>query len=315
MKRTSTLAAIVVLGMGAALAAQRGAPPLPNPGEIRLPPIEKIQKVKENLYVIPGAGGNTAVFVTAAGVVLVDTKVPNNGQAILEQVRSVTNRPVTTIINTHSHFDHVGSNEAFAASVDVIAHENTRDNMAKMAEVKSAANAMPDRTYKDRLTIGRGADQVDLYHFGPGHTNGDTFVVFPALRTVHTGDLFAEKQPPLLDRANGGSGVAYPDTLEKAVKGIPNVDTVIPGHSAVMKWADLVEYAEFNREFLKAVENLHHAGRTPEQAGAELRLPAKFNAYVSATPPAPGLEFLGSGQQRARGNVATIMAELNAPGR
>jgi glyoxylase-like metal-dependent hydrolase (beta-lactamase superfamily II) len=242
----------------------------------------------------------------------VDTKVPNNGQAILEQVRTVTDRPVTTIVNTHTHFDHVGSNEAFPANVEIVVHENTRVNMAKMADVASKPNAMPDRTYKDRLTIGSGADQVDLYYFGPGHTNGDTLVVFPALRTMHTGDLFPEKQPPLLDGDNGGSGVAYPDTLERAVKGVRNVDTVIPGHAAVMKWADFVEYAEFNREFLRAVENLHHAGRTAEQAGAELKLPARFNAYVSPAPPPPGLEFIGSGQQRARRNAAAVIAELNA---
>jgi cyclase len=299
MKRSVVLAAIVVIGLTLAAAAQQP----------QLPPIEKIQKVKENLYVIPGAGGNTAVLVTGTGVVLVDTKVPNNGKSLVDQVRSVTDKPVTTIINTHTHFDHVGSNDFFPDNVEVVAHENTRANMTKM---KLAANAMPDRVYKDRLTLGRGNDQVDLYHFGAAHTNGDTFVVFPALRTLHAGDVFAEKQPPLLDRMNGGSGRAYADTIDKAVKGIPNIDTVIPGHSPVTKWSDFVEYAEFNREFLKAVENLHHAGRTAEQAAAELKLPAKFNAYVSATPPAKGLEFLGSGQQRARGNVATIYTELNA---
>ena len=297
MKRSAVLVAIVVAGAAIAAAQQP-----------QLPPIEKIQKVKDNLYMIPGAGGNTAVFITANGVVLVDTKVPNTGKSIVDQVRSVTDKPVTTIVNTHTHFDHVGSNDFFAQNVEVVTHENTRANMTKL---KLAANAMPDRVYKDRLSLGRGADQVDLYYFGAAHTNGDTFVVFPALRTMHAGDVFAEKQPPLLDRMNGGSGRAYADTMDKAVKGIANVDTVIPGHSPVTKWADFVEYAEFNREFLRAVENMHHAGRTAEQAGAELKLPAKFNSYVSAAPPAKGLEFLGSGQQRARGNVATIYAELN----
>jgi glyoxylase-like metal-dependent hydrolase (beta-lactamase superfamily II) len=310
----------VCSGLAIAVTAQQpppgrgrgGALQLPPASQIKLPPIEQIQKVRDNLYVIPGAGGNTAVFVTATGVVLVDTKVPNNGQAILDRVRSVTDKPVTTIVNTHTHFDHVGSNEFFPANVEVVTHANTQANMARMEELKGKPNAMPDRTYKDRLTIGRGADQVDLYYFGPAHTNGDTFVVFPSLRTMHAGDVFPEKQPPLLDGGNGGSGVAYADTMEKAVKGIRNVDTVIPGHSAVTNWAAFVEYTEFNREFLNAVQAARKAGRTAEQAGAELKLPAKFNAYVSATPPQPGLEFLGSGQQRARGNVAAIYAELNA---
>ena len=307
MKRTAILATIVLTGTAIAVAAQQ-QPPAGRGGAPQLPPIEQIQKVKDNLFMIPGAGGNTAVFVTANGVVLVDTKLANNGQAILDRVRSVTNRPVTTIINTHTHGDHMGSNEFFPASVEIVTHENTQTNMAKMAEVKGKPNAMPDRTYKDRLTINRGADQVDLYYFGAAHTNGDTFVVFPALRTLHAGDVFAEKQPPLLDGSNGGSGVAYAETMEKAVKGIPNVDTVIPGHSAVTNWAAFVEYAEFNRAFLSAVQAARKAGRTAEQAAAEFTLPAKFDAYVSTAPPA--VAFLGTGQQRARGNVAAIYAEL-----
>ena len=70
----------------------------------------------------------------------------------------------------------------------------------------------PDRTFRDRLTIGRGLDQVDLYYFGPAHTNGDAVVVFPAVRVMHTGDLFLWKGPPLVDVGSGGSGVAYPET-------------------------------------------------------------------------------------------------------
>ena len=104
---------------------------------------------------------------------------------------------------------------------------------------------MPDRTFRDRLTIGRGPDQIDLYYFGRGHTNGDAIVAFPAVRAMHTGDLYAWKAAPLIDPENGGSGVEYPQTLEKAVKGIRNIDTVIPGHAPVTTWAAFVEFAEY----------------------------------------------------------------------
>lgn len=301
MKRSTILTAVVLVGTAVALFAQ-GA---------QFPPITGIDKVRDNLYVVQGQGGNTAVLVMATGVALVDTKLANHGQAILDQVRKVTNRPVTTIINTHTHSDHVGSNGFFPATVEIIAHENTRANMARMADLKSTPNALPDRTYKDRLTLGRGGDQIDLYHFGAGHTNGDTLVVFPAVRAMHAGDLFAWKSLPFIDAGNGGSGVAYPATIERAVKEIRSVDAVITGHmSTVQRWADLVEYGEFNRAFLSAVENAHHAGRTAEQATAEMKLPPKFNSYVGDQP-MPGLEFLGPGRARIRGNVDVIYAELN----
>src|SRR5690606_5133611 len=104
---------------------------------------------------------------------------------------------------------------------------------------------LPDRTFQDKLTLFSGDESVDLYYFGPGHTNGDAFVVFRNARVMHSGDIFATKGLPLLDVNNGGSGVAIADSLTKAVAGIPNVDRVITGHSDVFPWQDFVDYAEF----------------------------------------------------------------------
>src|SRR5262245_66115680 len=104
MARRRFLPTIVVVALAVAGAAAQQQRP-------RIPPTGAIKKLSDNLYVIPGAGGNTTVFVTQAGVVLVDTKLPNNGEAILTQVRTVTNKPVSMIINTHSHPDHIGSND------------------------------------------------------------------------------------------------------------------------------------------------------------------------------------------------------------
>src|SRR5438874_11660966 len=113
MPRRRLLAAIVVAGLAVIGAAAQQQRP-------RIPPTGTIKKVRDNLYVIPGAGGNTTVFVTEGGVVLVDTKLPNNGEAIMNQVRTVTDKPVSMIVNTHTHPDHIGSNEYFPASVAVV---------------------------------------------------------------------------------------------------------------------------------------------------------------------------------------------------
>jgi cyclase len=274
MRRGLMMALIV--GIGAAVTqAYQPAPP---------PNVAQIEKVKDNLYMITGqgGGGNTAAFITANGVVLVDTKNPNWGQAILDQVKTVTNKPVTHIINTHTHGDHVGSNEFFPASVEIVAHENTGANMVKMPSFADPAKkfALPDKTFKDKMTVLSGADAIDLYFFGRGHTNGDIFVVFRGLRTMHAGDIFARKGTPLLDMNNGGSGVQIGETLGKAAAGIKDVDTVIPGHSTVMKWADFLEMGEFNREFLSAVQAAIKAGKTADQALADLKLPAKFSEYA-----------------------------------
>lgn len=129
------------------------------------------------------------------------------------------------------------------------------------------------------MTLFSGAEAVDLYYFGAGHTNGDALIVFRDARVMHSGDIFAAKGLPLLDVNNGGSGVAIADTLTKAANGIRNVDRVITGHSDVMQWQDFVDYAEFNRLFLEHARASRAAGKTPEQAAADLRLPPKFNGY------------------------------------
>ena len=130
------------------------------------------------------------------------------------------------------------------------------------------------------MTIGSGADQIDLHYFGRGHTNGDAWVVFPALRTVHSGDIFASKAVPLIDEANGGSMLQMPDTLLKAYNGIKNVDAIINGHTPRQTaWADLKEFADFNKDLVTWMQPELKAGKTPEQAAAGWKLPEKYKDF------------------------------------
>src|SRR5262245_12815406 len=123
MKRFAVMLGLLLAGAISLMAAQQ---------QPTQPPSLEIQKVKEKLYVITGGGGNTAAFITQKGVVIVDTKNPGMGPGILEKVKSVTSNPVTMIINTHTHGDHVGSNSAFTGTVDFVAHENCKASMENM---------------------------------------------------------------------------------------------------------------------------------------------------------------------------------------
>ena len=288
MKRIMVLAGLVVLGALSLLVAQQA----------RQHNVAGIEKVKDNLYIISGSGadnqatfsgGNVAVFITDAGVTLVDTKLPGFGPTILERIKTVTNKPVTRIINTHTHGDHTGGNGSFGATVESIVQENTRTNMTKMKEFSGAnAQFIPKRTYKDKLTVGSGKDQIDLYYFGRGHTNGDSFVVFPALRTMHVGDMFAWKALPYVDTDNGGSVVEQPESLAKAVATVKNVDTIINGHIPVGTWNDLREYADFTKDFVDFARASLKAGKTVEQAASEFKVAPKFKGYAASLSPAFG---------------------------
>jgi cyclase len=305
MRRRIVLGTLMAAGTLSLAVSAYQAPPSPP-----APKVVEVEKIKDNLFLLKGGGGNTAVFVGTTGVVVVDTKLPGWGQPILDKVKELTPKPVTTIINTHTHGDHVSGNVEFPATVDIVTQENTKANMEKMATPTgipagtmpnvfqaSGGKGMPKRTFKDTMTLDKGADRIDLYYFGRGHTNGDAFVVFPALRVMHAGDIFARKGPPLLDANNGGSGVAIGDTLAKAAAGIKAVDSVITGHSTVMTWADLQEYARFNQDFLEWVRAEMKAGKTVEAAAAEYKIPEKYAGYTD-------------NPERVKLNVGVIYDEL-----
>ena len=280
MQRTAVLLIVSLLCLGLVTAQDRVK-------------VIEAERLEDNLFVLrgEGGGGNTAVFITTDGVVVVDTKNPGWGEPILEQIRALTSNPITTLINTHSHADHVSGNVAFPASVEFVTHETTKTNMEAMrpytgrteppVNVFEGANGrgLPTRTFTDRMSLGSGDDQVDLYYFGPAHTGGDAWVVFPSLRTLHAGDAFLGKRVPFLDAANGGSGVAIPDTLQKAHDAIPDVDTIITGHGPQASWDDLNEWAAFNRDFLEMVRVGRAAGRSVDEIGDAWTVPANYNEY------------------------------------
>ena len=284
MKRSILLSGLVIVGLAAAAVSAYQQPPAP-PG----PKVIVVEKLKDNLFVLKGdgGGGNTAVFVGTKGVVVVDTKNPGWGQPILDKIKELTPKPVTTIINTHTHGDHVSGNVEFPATVDVVAHENAAASMKRMKGANgnifenNQGRGLPKRTYKDKLTLMSGADQIDLYYFGRGHTDGDTWVVFPSLRIVHAGDIFSGKNLPLLDTNNGGTGLEIGDTLAKAHSSIKNIDTIITGHSVQMTMADLKEYSDFNKDFLAFVQSGKKAGQSPSQIAAAFQIPAKYVGYAA----------------------------------
>jgi glyoxylase-like metal-dependent hydrolase (beta-lactamase superfamily II) len=297
MSRTSVLGGLI--GVGALAVAVAGQQPQ------QRATLPDLQKVKDNLYVIMGSnpmprsdftGGNTGVFITDAGVTVVDTKLAGYGNDIIAKIKAVTNKPITTIINTHTHGDHTGSNDGFPASVEIVAHENTKANMMKMDAFKGdKAQFLPKRTYQDKLTLGSGKDRIDLYYFGPGHTNGDTFVVYPALRVLQMGDMFAWKDAPLYDRNNGGSGVEHPKTLGKLLAAVKDVDTVIPGHSPLTTLKDVQEYQRYTAELLSLTETAMKAGKSADEAAASIDLTSKYQGYKN---------------ERVKAAVAAIYDEL-----
>jgi cyclase len=290
-------AAVLVTGFAVPTSRRLTVPTLLAQGGGKIVRMQTLN-VRDILYVLTG-GSNTLALMRDEGVLLVDTKPGGWGKAIRDNIESVTDQQVVTIINTHAHADHVGGNVDFPSATTIIAHASAKARMEKM-DIFAGANAkfLPNTVVSDRMSLLDGNDRIEIYYFGRGHTDGDLVVVFPEKRLAHLGDLFPAKAAPLIDADGGGSGVAFPDTLAKAIAELKGVARITTGHdeaSAVMGVAtgasvinanprtmsikDLQEYADFNKDFLEAVKQAIAAGKTADEAAKTLQLPERYKAY------------------------------------
>jgi cyclase len=297
LKRLMVFGAVLT---GAALSVTVAALQQPVGGQ-QAPAVVQVDKVRDNLYVMKGGGGNSSVFITATGVVVVDTKNPGWGRPLLDAIKSVTDKPVTMIVNTHTHGDHVSGNVEFPATVEVVTHENTRKNMEAMRPASFVAppaggpapniftqnngRGMPRRTFKGTLSIGRGADRIDLHYFGRAHTNGDAFVVFPALRLMHVADVYPNNGVPGMDSNNGGSGIEYAATLKRAADFADsnNIETIVNGHrDTTSTRAELRQYVQFVADYVKYAQDAKRAGKGVDEGISGWKVPDKYTGYSNA---------------------------------
>jgi cyclase len=242
----------------------------------------RIEKVKGDLYMISGEGGNVAVHVTSEGVLLVDDMFDRNHADILARVKSVTDKPLKYVINTHQHDDHAGGASKMLPIVEVIAHKNARANLADIKQpyyedTPGTPIGLPRVTFSDELSVNLAGKEVRAKYFGRGHTNGDVVIYFPDLKAIHTGDLFlgrpagrggaAQTRPPgvniYVDYAQGGSFLEWTKTLDGILQ--LDFDTVIPGHGPVSTKADIVKFRADLETMRNRLAGMVNEGRTKSE--------------------------------------------------
>jgi cyclase len=261
----AALAAAPAIPAQAPAGGRGGAPP---------PAPQKIMQIKPNLYIVTGGGGNSTVRVTKAGIILVDTK--NLGDQfyneLLQQIKTVSDQPVKEVIITHVHQDHSGNTGKFIeAGARVTANEGEK---AETATYTSPAGkpAAPSATYTDKTVVKLGSAKAEVYHFGKGHTGGDSIVYFPDLKVVSGGDVIVGVQPNF-DYPNGGSLLEAQKVLAQVAK--LKFDTVVPGHSApnspTMTRADFDAYKQKVDTLVARFKELIKAGTPKEEILAKVK--------------------------------------------
>lgn len=259
--------------------------------------VHKVEKLAENVYCITGSGGNIGLVVTEKGAVLIDDQFEKLVPGLLEAVKSVTDKPIKYLINTHWHGDHTGGNLALESQVTaIVAHTNVRtrlkqDQEAAAKKAKEKGEAAPRQGGLPEITVGvpdpkalatmaihLGGAEMHLLHQGPGHTDGDLIFGMPKTHVMHLGDLFFNGLTPYIDLESGGSLEGMIANAEGLLAWIPEDVKLIPGHGPVGTKKDLARY----RDFLKAVQA--HVKANPGRSGAELDAAFDHKAWSDFKP-------------------------------
>jgi len=246
----------------------------------------RTEKVKDGLYVIRGPflpcgtrgcrpngpddglihePGDVALRVTPEGLILIDDKYPENVADVLAQVKAVSSLPVKYLLNTHHHGDHASGNVNIRQmGIDIIAHKNIRANFLRIKQPGE-----PNIVFADQAAVYLGGVEIQLFYLGRGHTNGDTVIYFPDLKTVHTGDLIIDGMP-VIDYDAGGSALEFVKTIDNLLK--MDFDTMIPGHGRVMKKDDVRAYRARFAEMNRRMRELARKKVPKNQVQAQLKL-------------------------------------------
>ena len=233
------------------------------------PSKQELVKLEDDLYVIHNdfVPGNTTALITNAGVVLVDDKFDVDHASIMAELKKVTSQPIKYVINTHHHGDHSGSNVKMQAlGAQIVASEEAWQNM-----VDGNQPGPPNVTFENEAHIHLGGKNVDLYHFGRAHTNGDVVVLFKQDRVLAAGDMFTfgDATPELIDYAGGGSAKEWTKTLDSAL--MLDFDGVVPGHGVVTNKREMAKYRDSTLSLRNKVHEMLVAKKSRDEIAAMLR--------------------------------------------
>ena len=269
-----------------------------------LAPAGEMKTLRNNVGIFTERGGTIAWMIDKEGLVVVDTQFADTAVHLIEAIRKQNERRVDLLINTHHHGDHSGGNIAFKGIVDkVVAHKNSKANQERTAIAAKSEDKQlyPDTTFDGTWSQKVGSETLSLHYFGPGHTNGDSFVHFENANVVHCGDLMFNRRFPNIDRAAGASIANWIVALGKARKTFSKDTLYIFGHGAegfpvTGTEKDLIAMQNYLSKLLKFIKKEIKAGKTKEQI-----LEAKYQVIPGAE------EWKGQGIERS---LTTAFDEL-----
>ena len=220
------------------------------------------QRVRDNVYMLKGSGGNIGVLTGEDGIVMIDDQFLPLGKKIQDAIAALDNGPIRFTLNTHIHGDHSGGNEYFKAlGSTLVAHDLVRERMIKEPRDE---NAWPAITFPDKLSLHLNGQDIDLIHFEPGHTDGDIIIHIKQANVFHMGDVFVRYGYPYIDMSSGGNINGLITSVEKALSLMNDQSLVIPGHGELCKKEDVKKYRDRLANIRDQVASALKKGKKPE---------------------------------------------------
>lgn len=233
----------------------------------------KISMLTDEIGIFTEKGGTIAFYLSKKGIAVVDAQFPDQSKHLIDELKKKSDKPFSLLINTHHHGDHTAGNISFKGLVDhVLAHANSRINQENSAKQNKNEDKQlyPDQTYTGTWCEKLGRENICLYYYGAGHTNGDSFVHFQHANIVHCGDLVFNRRHPYVDRAAGANIKSWMEVLDKALNQFdPKTRFVFghsgPGYEITGKTDELKAFRDYLGNVLKFVEGEIKAGKTKEE--------------------------------------------------
>lgn len=234
-------------------------------------------KLTEQVYMLKGSGGNIGLLTGSDGLLMIDDQFAPLSEKIAAAVKGIDAGAIRFLVNTHIHGDHTGGNENFKKmGVTLVAHDVVRQRMSKES-INTRTNqtipprdkaAWPEITFADRMNFHLNNEDIELYHFTNGHTDGDVVIRFVKANVYHLGDLFNRGSFPYIDGGNGGNVAGMITNFDKILALIDDNAKVIPGHGELATKKDVKAYRDMLVDIQTQVSAALKSGKKVEDIGA-----------------------------------------------
>lgn len=234
----------------------------------------KVEQLSPSIYMLEGRGGNIGLFESSDYLVMIDSQFANISETIKAKIKTISDKPIAFLINTHMHGDHTGGNANFKnQGAQIIAHENVYLKLKEQQKIE----ALPKIGYAEQMNLYELDETLLILHVDNAHTDGDSVIYFVNQDILHMGDTYFANRYPYIDIANGGSIDGYLQAHQDVLALITDETKIIPGHGKISSKKELEAYTAILVEIKNRIQAELDKGKSEDEVASDQTLTAKYD--------------------------------------